>query len=303
MALLWLGQLDEAERWLARAMGTLHPDGEPGTELIVHHARGLLRIAQGRFEEALAALRAAERMEDLLAGAHAFAVAGRARLIQTQVRMGQLAAARGAIAEISEAERAISEMRVAAATIQLAECDPDRAVAVLAAAIEGSAPAIHRSSVATEAQVLDAAAREELGDERAAEASLEAALELAEPGGLILPFILVPVRDIVERLPRHRTAHATLRQTILDVLAGSAPPSGGQVAGLREELSEAELRVVRYLPSNLKAPEIASELFVSPNTIRTHLRHVYAKLDAHGRAEAVTRARELGLLSPPARLR
>ena len=53
MALLWLGQLDEAERWLARAKRTLHPDGEPGTELIVHHARGLLRMAQGRFEEAL----------------------------------------------------------------------------------------------------------------------------------------------------------------------------------------------------------------------------------------------------------
>ena len=82
-------------------------------------------MAQGRFEEALAALRAAERMEDLLAGTHAFAVAGRARLIQTQVRMGQLAAARAAIAEISEAERAISEMRAAAATIHLAECDPE----------------------------------------------------------------------------------------------------------------------------------------------------------------------------------
>ena len=190
--------------------------------------------------------------------------------------MGQLAAARAAIAEISEAERDISEMRAAAATIHLAECDPEQAVAVLAPAIEGSAPAIHRPSVVTEAQVLDAAAREQLGDERAAEASLEAALELAEPGGLVLPFILVPVRDIVERLPRHRTAHATLRQTILDVLAGSAPPSGGQAAGLREELSEAELRVVRYLPSNLKAPEIASELFVStehdPHAPAPHLR-------------------------------
>ena len=53
------------------------------------------------------------------------------------------------------------------------------------------------------------------------------------------------------------------------------------------------------MPSNLKAPEIASELFVSTNTIRTHLRHIYAKLGAHGRAEAVARARELGLLAPP----
>jgi LuxR family maltose regulon positive regulatory protein len=58
------------------------------------------------------------------------------------------------------------------------------------------------------------------------------------------------------------------------------------------------VRVIRYLPTNLRAPEIASELFVSTNTIRTHLRDIYAKLGVHGRAEAVARARWLGLLAP-----
>ena len=77
---------------------------------------------------------------------------------------------------------------------------------------------------------------------------------------------------------------------------GVAPAPGRR--GTREPLSEAELRVVRYLPSNLKAPEIASELYVSSNTVRTHLRHIYAKLDAHNRTEAVARARELKLLAP-----
>ena len=48
----------------------------------------------------------------------------------------------------------------------------------------------------------------------------------------------------------------------------------------------------------MKAPEIASELFVSNNTVRTHLRHIYAKLDAHSRSEAVARARELRLIGP-----
>jgi LuxR family maltose regulon positive regulatory protein len=61
--------------------------------------------------------------------------------------------------------------------------------------------------------------------------------------------------------------------------------------------------VLRYLPTNLRAPEIAAELFVSLNTIRTHLRNIYAKLGVHGRTDAVKRARELGLLSPSSRNR
>ena len=52
--------------------------------------------------------------------------------------------------------------------------------------------------------------------------------------------------------------------------------------------------MLRYLPSNLSAPEIASELYLSTSTVKTHLLHIYAKLDAHRRTEAVERARELG---------
>ena len=70
---------------------------------------------------------------------------------------------------------------------------------------------------------------------------------------------------------------------------------------LQDPLSASELRVLRYLPTNLRAPEIAAELFVSLNTIRTHMRNVYAKLGVHSRADAVNRARELGLLSPSSR--
>jgi LuxR family maltose regulon positive regulatory protein len=279
----------------------VQPDGEPGTELVVHYTRGLLRLAQGRHEHALGALRAAERMQALLAGEHAFAAATRARVIQTQARLGELDAARATLADITAEERVTSDIRMAVAVIHLAERDPERAIDVLAPAIEGLAPCIHRSSATTEAQLLDAVAREQFGDERAAEASVERALELAEPEGIVLPFILGRVRDILERLPRHRTAHATLRQAILDVMSGSAPRDTGKPAQLLDELSDAELRVVRYLPSNLRAPEIAAELCVSTNTVRTHLRHIYAKLGAHGRAEAVGRARQLGLLAPSLR--
>ena len=64
-----------------------------------------------------------------------------------------------------------------------------------------------------------------------------------------------------------------------------------------EELSPSELRVLRYLPTNMTRPEIARELYVSINTVNTHMRNIYSKLDAHDRSSAVQRARELRLLS------
>jgi ATP/maltotriose-dependent transcriptional regulator MalT len=68
-----------------------------------------------------------------------------------------------------------------------------------------------------------------------------------------------------------------------------------------EQLSGSEIRVLRYLPTHLSAPEIAGELSVSTSTVETHLRNLYAKLGVHRRPEAVESARTLGLLAPSAR--
>ncbi|MCW2538421.1 MAG: ATP-dependent transcriptional regulator, MalT-like, LuxR family [Frankiales bacterium] len=68
-----------------------------------------------------------------------------------------------------------------------------------------------------------------------------------------------------------------------------------------EALTPSELRVLRYLPTNLSTPQIAGELSVSVNTVNTHTRSIYAKLQASDRASAVQRARELRLLSPGTR--
>jgi LuxR family maltose regulon positive regulatory protein len=64
-----------------------------------------------------------------------------------------------------------------------------------------------------------------------------------------------------------------------------------------------ETRILRYLPTNLLVPEIAGELSLSVNTVRTHIRHLHEKLGAHSRTEAVERARALGLLAPASRWR
>ena len=74
------------------------------------------------------------------------------------------------------------------------------------------------------------------------------------------------------------------------------PPSRPEP--LPEPLSDSEIRVLRYLPTNLSGPEIAGELYVSHNTVRTHIRHLYAKLGTHRRTDTVARARALGLLAP-----
>lgn len=85
------------------------------------------------------------------------------------------------------------------------------------------------------------------------------------------------MRDLLERHPRHRTAHGTLLKDILGLIAGSAPRSRArEIAPLDEELSESELRVLRYLPSNLSAPDIGRELYLSVYTVKTQIRHIYA---------------------------
>jgi LuxR family maltose regulon positive regulatory protein len=126
---------------------------------------------------------------------------------------------------------------------------------------------------------------------------------LTEADAVVIPFLVTPVQDLLDRHPRHRTAHATLLTDIRGMLAGSPPARVGELGSLPEPLSESELRVLRYLPSNLSAPDIAGELFVSTSTVKTHMRHVYEKLGVHRRTEAVERARDLGLLAAATRRR
>jgi LuxR family transcriptional regulator, maltose regulon positive regulatory protein len=104
--------------------------------------------------------------------------------------------------------------------------------------------------------------------------------------------------QLLEALPGHETAHGALLADILDLLRGSVPDSTDRERSSQfEDLSPSELRVLRYLPTNLTRPEIARELYVSINTVNTHIRNIYSKLGARDRSAAVQRARERRLLS------
>jgi LuxR family transcriptional regulator, maltose regulon positive regulatory protein len=93
---------------------------------------------------------------------------------------------------------------------------------------------------------------------------------------------------------------ANTNASSLNVLSGSGAREGSPPR-LTEPLSESEIRVLRYLPTKLSAPEIADELYLSVNTVKTHMRHLYDKLGVHRRHEAVEQARALGLLAPSPR--
>src|SRR5215469_7260488 len=295
--LAWQGRLEEAEPWIQRAERTFAAEAEPAVGLAIRSYRGLLELARGRDADALAAFQAADRLSVRLAEPNLMVLPNRSFLVRTLVRLGEAERAEQALAGVGDHDRDGGEMRISLAALRLAQDDPRAAIAALAPVLDGSAP-VPRAIWLAEAFLQEAIAWDALGDQGAADRAMERALDVAEPDSVLVPFLFSPALDLLERHAGHGTAHAALVADILSMLAGrrSAPPPAGPPP--LEPLTDSEVRVLRYLPTNLPAAEIARELTVSRSTVRTHISHVYAKLGTHTRAEAVARARALGLLAP-----
>jgi LuxR family transcriptional regulator, maltose regulon positive regulatory protein len=295
--LIWTGEFDEGERWLQRTRQALQTDTGPDITLLLHQTAGLLHAGRGRHHEALEEFGAAEYRGSQLADSQALATRTTRWLPATQARIGMTGEARALLAALDDERASSGEIRNALAVIFLAEGNPAAALAAVADVLDGTAPVLGDVTV-MEAHLLAGLAHRQLGDQRAASQAAERALALAEPDRLVLPFAMTGSRELLEALPRHQTAHGALLADILDVLHGSSPAAKEQSPSPpTEELSPGELRVLRYLPTNLSRPEIASELSVSLNTVGTHLRSIYAKLQVRDRSSAVQRARELRLLA------
>jgi LuxR family maltose regulon positive regulatory protein len=313
MAMVSQGRLEEGEQSLSNAERTLRAEVEPAAGMRLRYARGLLEFISGRHDAALSAFLAAERLAKVLVTEHTLARRLRSHLLQALVRGGEVQRVEQALAELDEQERDSGEMRNAIAVLRLARDDPEAATVALAPVIDGSVPLTNAHLWIVQAFLLEAMARDALGDAAAARRGLERALDLAKPQSLLFPFLFNPAPELFERHRRQGTAHAALITQILNLLAGrpggfggmASPQDRGGLGGspprLTEPLSASEIRVLRYLPTKLSAPEIADQLYLSVNTVKTHMRHLYDKLGAHRRHEAVEQARALGLLAPSSR--
>jgi LuxR family maltose regulon positive regulatory protein len=224
------------------------------------------------------------------------------------VRLGETGRAEQEIAEIGEPGQGSGEIRMALAALRIVQGEPQAATVALAPVLDGAAP-VPPTTWLAHACLLEAIARDALGDPASARDAMRRALDVAEPDGALTAFLFhPPARELFDRYTPDHGEQAPLVAEIRSLLpAGPKPRAHGESPRLAESfrlvdpLSKTEIRVLRYLPTNLSAPEIASELSVSVHTVRTHVRHLFAKLGVHGRTEAVARARAHGLLAPSGR--
>jgi LuxR family transcriptional regulator, maltose regulon positive regulatory protein len=294
---IWMGEFDEGESALRRAWEVAEPRIDPAAAVLLHMVTGQLHAARGQHQAALEAFAAAAQAQSRLTGVHAFATPVVGWLAATQARLGMPDEARETLTGFSAEPGRMGFIHTARAVICLAEGDPAAALDELRE-VRASAPTAGPPFTLVEAHLLAGIAHLSLDDRDAAAAAAEEALAAAEPDRLIFPFALTDAAELLDAVPRHQTAHGALLADIVDVLQGTWTPStDGHPLAQPEELSPSELRVLRYLPTNMTRPEIAQELYVSINTVNTHIRNIYSKLGARGRSSAVQRARELRLLS------
>ncbi|MCC6175686.1 MAG: AAA family ATPase [Chloroflexi bacterium] len=262
-----LDLLEEAGRLYVR---DFFPDVRPVAAL-----KARVWVIQGRLGEALGWVREQGLLtEDDLSYLREFEHITLARVLLAQFRSDR-------------EERAISE------AIGLLE-------RLLAVAEDGG-----RMGSVIEVLVLQALAHQLRGDIPTALAPLQRALTLAEPEGYVRIFVDEGPRlaELLEVAAQHGIAGRYVRQLL--AAFGKTVDSTGKLddggkpveQDLVEPLSERELDVLRLLRSDLDGPDIARQLMVSLNTMRTHTKNIYAKLGVNNRRAAVSRADELGLFT------
>ena len=214
------------------------------------------------------------------------------------LRDGDPGRARLALARASEGrgfDRA--DLAVAHARVLLAESDNRGALAAAGRCLDGTASQITLHDQIS-ALITASVACRRLGQAERAVEQLTGALVLAEPHGSYRAFLDggPAVRSALTVLIRPASQGAALTARILQRFDTCPARPGDPPGGAAVPLTSSELAVLRFLPSHMTNQEIAEALFLSINTVKTHLRSVYRKLSVTTRRQAISRASRLGLL-------
>jgi LuxR family transcriptional regulator, maltose regulon positive regulatory protein len=301
LALAWAqyqrDNLPGADRWLGRVLEGPGAARERPLRVAARIVDGWLRRANGDPAAAFAALGAAR---------HELAGWRQPRLLvrwlatseaELHLAAGDTATGRDLLGTLSEDDPTAGPRALASARLQLAEGDPAATLATLAP-LTDQASAAAGPAAAAEAWLLGALAGDALDVPEQAVASLAAAVELAGPEDNRRVFLDAgePARALLARYRDRVEAGWPFLDELGHAALDPAPALRSPMPVLMEELSPREQAVLRYLPTMLTFVEIGSELYISVNTTKSHVRSIYRKLGVVGRRDAVRRARQLQLL-------
>lgn len=281
------GELDTAAAELRRAQIAAAGHQDRMVDQALGVARSRLLLARGEPKAALDALHEAEKSAPEAAGSPWLT-----DRVAATASAALLAAGRpdAAIAALGDAQTQAPESAVASACARLALGEPETALR----ALDGfEASNAHTSVVYVQALLARAQAVDALGDPTGARRLVQRALAAAGGERLRLPFRLATpwLRGMMRGDPALARPYPWLP---VDLRAPRMSPASD--APLVEPLSERERDVLKRAAQLLSTEEIATDLFISVNTVKTHLKNINRKLAASRRGEAVRRARQLNLL-------
>ena len=167
----------------------------------------------------------------------------------------------------------------------------------LLGALRKGTEALHYTCQTIEIGVLQALALEKQGHRQEVLAVLESVVALAEPGGVMAPFIELgkPMADLLQRLEPQEPKSFFIRKLLETFQLSKLKPTVS-VQTLVESLTQREAEILEMLSQRLHDKEIAKQLCISTTTVKSHLKNIYQKLDVHNRRQAVAKGQKLNLL-------
>jgi LuxR family maltose regulon positive regulatory protein len=289
-------RLDAAEEHIARGLATQRSEAEPLAQLSLQVTQAAVDIASGRLAVGLARV---DEVRDRFGRAEVPALA-RQLLLSTQLAAelatGDAARVRVQLEQLAAAERS-DEETLLLVRARLATGADDGLAALLAPVVQRP----RTDGLAVRSAVVQALLADRLRADGDALRALQRAVSCAEPEQVVAPFLgpgTSRLHGMLERLLVLRPDRSDFVRALLVARSSGPDASGVQARSTEtaEPLTEREKTVLRYLAAMLTNAEIAEQMFLSPNTIKVHVRHVYSKLGVTSRRAAVRRGLELHLL-------